>query len=275
MRTISFPKLKAIILTLVIFNGCATGKVWDSYNIVKKEKLKATSDQLYYSCIDTNCDQQKFLLPYKLNQTGISLQKAHPSFEQGYIIINNKECISSISDGLKIIVNNPSLLKNCSIKANITKTIKPDGSHEHYIDLYIIAKRIEPQIKLEKIASNQSVLQYEITNYSRFDEDGSVIPKNSTFFTFGNKECKNRKGCIVTKIHFMDELKFTSANENWLPIQDANKLKTISIVFINEQEEKIYRKSLTARIVLTPFSIAADIITAPIVLLTFPLWHPK
>ena len=213
-------------------------------------------------------------MPYKLNHTK-SLNNAFPHFEQGFIIIQNKGCIASVSEGMKALVAEPFLPKNASIYIRIIKTEKYDESCKTYLKCYMSAEQLNQNIDFSNLDEHQGMFQNEITQHSQAEGDGSVIYKGTAIFSLGEKVCKNHQGRMLADINFMEEFAFTSANDKWLPILPPDNSQRVSILFMTEEVEKIYQEPATKRIVLTPFYVIADIIIAPYLLITIDSWFPR
>jgi len=264
-----------IISYLILFlSGCATQKLWHSYEDAKKEKINASSDQIYYSCIDENCTQKKLSMPYKLTKTGINLDDEFPPFEKGIVSIDNSECIETLSRGMKILVEDPSLYESSSINSKLINIVNLDGSRKQSIAFDFRAK-LKKHPDTYRQFQEKETFRYKVVGRSYFDEAGRVIPKGMTIFYIGKDRCNNRKDSGLTKVDFGRDFGFSPAKDHWNPIINKKDSSSIHILFINKKMEKVYSRSTVERIMLTPFAIVADVVLVPLALLTAPLWMPQ
>ncbi len=258
----TFPAVIPIFTLFFMVTGCAMPGLWRSYDDSRKVQIDASSDQLYFSCTDNGCEQQKLLIPFLLNNKNAPVDNAFPPSSEGYCVVSGKNCLPAVYAGLKTLMADPLLNEKAAIYLQLYKTVKKDQPEKYDLKAEIRAKLPE-HFDFSRFDRQQESLRYSVQPESGFDDCHQVVQKGTTQFYLSKQSLKDS-----THIDFIK----TPVKERWEPVFTDNVRPDVNLHFVHKKIEKVYVKSAPERIILTPFAIAADIIMVPLMIITAPLW---
>jgi hypothetical protein len=272
--------ISILLLTCVFLNGCATTELWRGEEGIRAtESQWAEAEQIYLSYSgEPERLRPKFCIPYRLQQDNkLKREKlSFPEITKGYILIKETDAYyPSMRGGSTLLDNQLELLFSSSIdlKTIYLYVVKIDKRKRWGLSIVFNLPLKEGFVenkenRLRFIRKLQEVPPIPIGGGTETVLPSDLIERIQEESAYYYPLCCYRAEAVFLKE--FDTLK-------WKAILPQEELP-VSLKFYLVEPERIYNNPLPVRIIVTPFSVAVDIITSPIQLvlfLTVPYWaHP-
>lgn len=272
----------AILLSLC--SGCATGTLWGSkHGIRAVDVLPGTAEQVYMSFERVPGGQPfnearafpQYAIPYQLQIHGNhDLAVFRDKGIKGFLIVRETGSYYSQTDIESLMSRNVARLFGYPIDVeSIYATTFKDGS-QWWLDLpfsiiepgfvlpvddfFVRTSRIKQLERIPPILDSHKYMVVESDHHS--------VAQNHTMYN--NSLC-----CYQSSYDIVTEYDVSA----WTPLLPSDKVPLSISVYVMDHE-KIYNNTLLTRLFVTPFALAADIVTFPIQLVLFATmdkWMPK